>query len=108
MLVLYVNTISVKYGRIPKNTIFFKNGRKALKSFPLSLSFPFTIFVFLFYNCFLFLFSFKADKISKTIIENQKLPFSFSSIDAGATSHRGERECTIKENGGASEGDEHQ
>ena len=83
-----MNTVflSVKYGRILKNTIVLENDQRMLKSFLFSLSYYFTIFVFVYsIIVFIFVLALKVDKISKTILENRKLPFSFSSLTLRTT-----------------------
>jgi len=80
---LYVNTVflSVKFGRIPRK---YDSFRKRSENAQITFVFTFILFYhfhFRFFdNCFHFRLALKVDKISKMVLENQKLPFSFSSL----------------------------
>jgi len=72
--------LSVKYGRLQK----YDSSRKRSDNAQIIFSFSFILFYHfrfcLFDNYFHFDLALKVDKILKTILENRKLPFSFSSL----------------------------
>ena len=79
MLVIYINMVFllVKYGRILQ-TYFSKTMEDAQIIFVFTFILFYHFHFWFFYNHFHL--TLKVDKISKMILENQKLPFSFSSL----------------------------
>ena len=77
--------LSVKYGRLQK----YDSSRKRSDNAQIIFIFSFILFYHfrfcLFDNYFHFDLALKVDKILKTILENRKLPFSFSSLTLRTT-----------------------
>ena len=86
----FVCEYGISIGKIWQNTAKIRYFRKRSEDAQITFVFIFIFFLpFLFSffdNCFHFRSALKIAKISKTIVGNQKLPFSFSSLDLGSDS----------------------